>query len=206
MTRVVAVSGSLRDGSYTKAALQYALDAAELAGVETELIDLAAVDLPLYDPDRPTAEAGDAEQLLARVRAADGVLLGAPVYHSSYSAAFRNFHDYCSFDEYEETVVGLLVAAGGGTIADTLTDMRTTVRGVHGWTLPTQVGLRNASSRFEERDGEPAPTRSGPTPSTRSSTTTCGPAPASSATASARTRGGPRSSSVSTTSPTGKAG
>jgi len=157
MTRVVAVSGSLRDGSYTKAALQYALDAAELAGVETELIDLAAVDLPLYDPDRPTAEAGDAEQLLARVRAADGVLLGAPVYHSSYSAAFRNFHDYCSFDEYEETVVGLLVAAGGGTIADTLTDMRTTVRGVHGWTLPTQVGLRNASSRFEERDGEPAP-------------------------------------------------
>jgi NAD(P)H-dependent FMN reductase len=157
MTRVVAVSGSLRDGSYTKAALHYALDAAGTAGVETDMIDLAAVDLPLYDPDRDTEDAGDAEELLARVRAADGVLLGTPVYHSSYSAAFRNFHDYCSFDEYENTVVGLLVAAGGGTIADTLNDMRTTVRGVHGWTLPTQVGLRGASGKFETRSREPDP-------------------------------------------------
>lgn len=155
MTSVVAVSGSLRDGSYTTAALRYALDAAETAGVETELIDLAEVDLPLYDPDRAIADAGDAASLLATVREADGVILGAPVYHSSYSAAFRNFHDYCSFDEYEETVVGLLVAAGGGTIADTLNDMRTTVRGVHGWVLPTQVGLRGASSRFAERTREP---------------------------------------------------
>jgi len=157
MTRVAAVNGSLRDGSYTKAALRYALDAAETAGVETDMIDLATADLPLYDPDRDTADAGEAEELLARVRAADGVLLGAPVYHSSYSAAFRNFHDYCGFDEYEETVVGLLVAAGGGTIADTLNDMRSTVRGVHGWVLPTQVGLRSASSRFRRRTSEPAP-------------------------------------------------
>lgn len=157
MTRVVAVSGSLRDGSYTKAALRYALDAAETAGVETELIDLAEADLPLYDPDVATEDAGEAESLLATVRDADGVILGAPVYHSSYSAAFRNFHDYCSFDEYEETVVGLLVAAGGGTIADTLNDMRTTVRGVHGWVLPTQVGLRDAGSRFAARTREPEP-------------------------------------------------
>jgi len=151
MTRVVAVNGSLRDGSYTKAALRYALDAAETAGVETELIDLAGADLPLYDPDIATEDAGDAEEILATVREADGVLLGSPVYHSSYSGAFRSFHDYCGFDEYEETVVGLLVTAGGGTIADTLNDMRTTVRGVHGWVLPSQVGVRGASRQFAER-------------------------------------------------------
>jgi len=157
MTRVVAVSGSMRDGSYTKAALHYALDAAETAGVETDLIDLSAVDLPLYDPDVDTEDAGDAEELMARMRAADGVILGSPVYHGSYSAAFRSFHDYCSFDEYENTVVGLLVAAGGGTIAGTLGDMRSTVRGVHGWTLPLEVGLRGARNAFEERDREPEP-------------------------------------------------
>lgn len=157
MTRVVAVSGSLRDGSYTTAALRYALDAAETAGVETDLIDLADVDLPLYDPDRSNEAAGDAVDLLERVRVADGVLLGSPVYHGSYSAAFRNFHDYCGFDEYEETVVGLLVAAGGGTIAGTLGDMRSTVRGVHGWTVPLEVGLRNARNRFAPRDRTPEP-------------------------------------------------
>jgi NAD(P)H-dependent FMN reductase len=161
MTRVVAVSGSMREGSYTKAALHYALDAAETAGVETDFIDLATVDLPLYNPDVDTAEAGDAEELLARMRAADGVLLGSPVYHGSYSAAFRSFHDYCSFDEYENTVVGLLVAAGGGTIADTLSDMRSTIRGVHGWTLPHQVGLRGARNAFEARERDPEPAELG---------------------------------------------
>jgi NAD(P)H-dependent FMN reductase len=147
----------MRDGSYTKAALHYALDAAGTAGVETDFIDLSAVDLPLYDPDVDTEDAGDAADLLARMRAADGVILGSPVYHGSYSSAFRSFHDYCGFDEYENTVVGLLVAAGGGTIAATLGDMRNTVRGVHGWTLPTEVGLRGARNMFEEREGDPEP-------------------------------------------------
>jgi azobenzene reductase len=157
MTKVVAVSGSLRDGSYTKAALHYALDAAEEAGAETDYIDLAQVDLPLYDPDVDVEDAGEAEDLMARMREADGVLLGSPVYHDSYSGALRSFHDYCSFDEYENTVVGLLVVAGGGTIANTLSDMRSTVRGVHGWTMPLQVGIRGARNYFEERDEPAAP-------------------------------------------------
>lgn len=161
MTRVVAVSGSRRDGSYTKAALHYALDAAAEAGVETDYIDLAAVDLPLYDPDVDTEDAGEAAVLMERMRAADGVLLGSPVYHDSYSAAFRNFHDYCSFDEYENTVVGLLVVAGGGTIANALSDMRGTVRGVHGWTLPLQVGIRGARNYFEERENTADPAELG---------------------------------------------
>jgi len=146
---VVGVSGSRRDGSYTKRALRHLLDAAEAAGARTELIDLGDVDLPLYDPDRSTAESGDASALLETMRAADGVVLGSPVYHGSYSSTFRNFHDYCSFDEFENTVVGLVAAAGGGTFASTLDHMRITVRGVHGHVVPGQVGIRNASDKFE---------------------------------------------------------
>ena len=153
MTRVAAVCGSRREGSYTRAALHYALDAAAEAGAETDYVDLGAVDLPLYHPDAD--EQGESAELMARMRDADGVLLGSPVYHGSYSSAFRNFHDYCSFDEYEDTVVGLVVVAGGGTVASTLDHMRVTVRGVHGWVLPHQVGIGGASGKFEER-AEPA--------------------------------------------------
>jgi len=149
MIRVVAVSGSRREGSYTRKALPYALDAAAEAGAETDLIDLRTADLPLYDPDRDGQ--GASASLKRRVREADGVVLGSPVYHGSYSSAFRNFHDYCGFDEYEDTAVGLLVVAGGGTVASTLDHMRVTVRGVHGHVVPHQVGIRNASDRF---DGE----------------------------------------------------
>ncbi|MFB6127148.1 MAG: NADPH-dependent FMN reductase [Halolamina sp.] len=165
MTKVAAVVGSRREGSYTRAALRYALDGAERVGADTDLVDLGdpELDVPLYHPDRDAEEAGDVADLLARVRAADGVLLGTPVYHGSYSSTFRSFHDYCSFDEYEDTVVGLCCVAGGGTVATTLDHLRDTVRGVHGWTMPHQVGIRNASDRFQSRETAPDPDEYGAT-------------------------------------------
>jgi len=150
---VVAVCGSRRAGSYTRAGLRYALAGAAAAGAETELLDLGDPELefPLFHPDRDAATAGDVADGLQLVRRADGLLLGSPVYHGSYSSAFRSFHDWCSFDEYEDTAVGLLATAGGGSYASTLDHMRSTVRGVHGWVVPHQVGIRNAASRFESR-------------------------------------------------------
>ncbi|MFC7237272.1 NADPH-dependent FMN reductase [Saliphagus sp. GCM10025317] len=144
---VVAVSGSLREESTTRTALQYVLEAAADAGAETTLLDLREYDLPVYDPDVDGQGDGDAAKQL--VRDADAVVLGTPVYHGSYSGALKNFHDYCGWDEYEDTTVGLLATAGGGTYGSTLDHLRITVRGVHGWVLPHQVGIRNASSQFE---------------------------------------------------------
>jgi len=150
---VAGVAGSRRDGSYTLKGVRRALAAAEAAGAETDLVDLGAVDLPLYHPDRSTADSGEAAALLERVRRADGVVVGSPVYHGSYSSTFRNFHDYCGFDEYEDTAVGILVVAGGGTIASTMDHMRITLRGVHADVVPGQVGVRNASDKFDA-DGQ----------------------------------------------------
>jgi NAD(P)H-dependent FMN reductase len=151
MTRVVAVCGSRRAESYTRAALRHGLDAAADAGAETGMVDLGAVDLPLYHPDR--GEQGESVALKRRVRAADGVLVGSPVYHGSYSSAFKSFHDYCGSDEYEETVVGLLATAGGGSYGATLEHLRATIRGVHGTVVPRQVGIRDAAGKFDRRDG-----------------------------------------------------
>jgi len=151
--RILAVNGSLRDESYTRTALKHALVAAEAAGAETAMLDLAEYDLPVFDPDRD--EPGDSAAVVRTVREADGLLLGSPVYHGSYSAAFRNLHDYCSFDEYEDTVVGLLATAGGGSYGSTLDHMRGTVRGVHGHVIPQQVGIRNASDKFEADSAAP---------------------------------------------------
>lgn len=144
---IVAVSGSLRTTSYTRTALQYVLQAANDAGGKTTLLDLCEYDIPVYDPD--VDEQGNAETATQLVREADAVALGTPVYHGSYSGALKNFHDYCGWDEYEDTTVGLLATAGGGSYGSTLDHLRITVRGVHGWVLPHQVGLRNAAEKFE---------------------------------------------------------
>ena len=148
MTRIVAISGSRRTNSTTKAALRVALDAAADAGAETDMIDLGAVDLPLYHPDED--EQGESDRLTRLVREADGVIAGSPVYRGSYSSTFKNFHDFCGSEEYEYTAVGLLTTAGGGSYGGTLEHLRSTFRNVHAWVVPHEVGIRGASSELDE--------------------------------------------------------
>ncbi|QIB72931.1 NAD(P)H-dependent oxidoreductase [Halogeometricum borinquense] len=148
MTRIVAICGSRREGSYTRKSLEIVLDAARDAGAETTMLDLGDVDLPLFHPDKD--EQGESERLTRLVRKADGVIIGSPVYHGSYSSTFRNFHDYCSKDEYEETAVGLVATAGGGSYGGALEHMRSTIRGVHGHVVPEQVGVRGAYNVYED--------------------------------------------------------
>jgi len=144
---VVAICGSLRDESYTRLALEVALDAAREAGAKTELIDLRHWDLPLFDPDNRTQ--GDARKLQQVVGDADAVLLGTPVYHGMVSSALKSAFDYLGKDEFEGTTVGLLATAGGGSYGPTLEHLRTGVRTVHGWCLPHEVGIRGAYNEFE---------------------------------------------------------
>jgi NAD(P)H-dependent FMN reductase len=149
--RVAALVGSLRDGSYTRPACRHALDAAAAYdAVETDLVDLGDVSLPVYDAD--AADAGDAAQLRARLRAADSIVLGSPVYHGSYSSPLKNALDYCGFDEFEDTTVGLLCVAGGSFPTTTLDHLRSVSRALDAWVVPHQVAIPRAHRRFE--DGE----------------------------------------------------
>ncbi len=149
--RIAAVVGSLREGSYTRSACRHTLRAAaEFDGVETDLVDLHALSLPVYDADADTA--GDAPELKRRIRTADAVVLGSPVYHGSYSSALKNALDYCGFDEFDETTVGLLCVAGGSFPTTTLDHLRSVGRALNAWVLPHQVAIPRARHSFE--DGE----------------------------------------------------
>jgi NAD(P)H-dependent FMN reductase len=148
--RVAALVGSLRADSHTRQACRRALTAAEAYdGIETDLLDLREFDLPVFDAD--DRDAGDAEALKRRVRAADSVVLGTPVYHGSYSSALKNALDYCGFDEFEDTTVGLLCVAGGSFPTTTLDHLRSVARAVNAWVVPHQAAIPRAREVF---DGE----------------------------------------------------
>lgn len=149
-THVVALVGSLRDESYTRATARIALTAAEERGATTDLVDLRELDLPVFDAD--DREVGDAAELKRRVADADSVLLATPVYHGSYSSVLKNALDYCGFDEFEHTTVGLLAVAGGGFPSPALDHLRIVGRAVNAWVLPHQAAIPNVYRQFE--DGE----------------------------------------------------
>lgn len=147
--RVAAIVGSLREKSNTRIACDRALAAAaEYESVETDLLDLRELTLPVFNANH--REAGDAPELKRRIRDADSVVFGSPNYHSSYSSALKNALDYCGFDEFEHTTVGLLTVAGGSFPGSALEHMRSVARGVGAWVVPHQVAVANAYDRFED--------------------------------------------------------
>jgi len=149
MTRphVVGVVGSLRDDSYTRVGIERALDAARDSGATTELLDLREYDLPVFDAD--AREAGDAPEVTRRIRDADSILLGTPVYHGSYSAPLKNALDYCGFDEFENKTVGLLAVAGGGFPITALEHLRSVCRALNCWVIPHQAAIPRARNSVE---------------------------------------------------------
>lgn len=147
---VVALCGSQRDGSYTRLALERTLAAARTRGATTDFVEIGTLDLPVFDPDH--TDAGDAEALRRRVRDADAIVLGTPMYHGSYSSTLKTALDYCGFDEFEDTTVGLLVVSGGGFPTPALEHLRSVVRALDAWVLPHQVAIPDAHSAFEDGD------------------------------------------------------
>ena len=58
--RVVGLGGSMRAGSSSLAALRIALEGAAGAGAATELLDVRALDLPMYMPEAQDASGAGA--------------------------------------------------------------------------------------------------------------------------------------------------
>ncbi|WP_248896389.1 NADPH-dependent FMN reductase [Haloplanus halobius] len=148
MVTVVAIPGSLREHSYTRLALGHALDGARDAGADAELLDLRRFDLQPLNPD--VDDQGDSAAFARRVRAADAVLLGTPMYHGSYSGVLKNALDHCGFDEFEGKTVGLLGVAGGAFPITALEHLRSVCRALDAWVLPHQAAVPRASSAFED--------------------------------------------------------
>ncbi|EMA25865.1 MULTISPECIES: NADPH-dependent FMN reductase [Haloarcula] len=147
---VIGISGSLRDDSGTRIAVQRALDAAVGDGATIEHIDLREWDLPLFDPDAGEADSGEGPELAARVREADALVLGTPVYHGTIASPLKTALDYCSIDDVEGTTVGILAVAGGGFPTPTLQHLRASVLELKGWPLPQAVAIPESWAAFED--------------------------------------------------------
>jgi len=147
-THVAGVCGSLADDSATRVSLGVALDAAREAGATADLLDLREFDLPVFDAD--DREPGDVPELTRRVRAADAVLLGTPVYHGSYASPLKTAIDYCGFDEFEGATVGLLAVGGGRFPVTALEHLRSTCRALDAWVLPHEAAVPRSGQAVQD--------------------------------------------------------
>jgi len=148
---VVALSGSLREGSYTTMALRTALRGAAEAGANVRLIDLREYELAFAMGEHHANVSSSLDKLRTEVQAAHGILIGTPEYHGSFSGVVKNALDLMGFDEFEGKMIGLVgVSAGRMGAFDALNSLRNVGRALHAWVVPEQVSIPEAWKVFDE--------------------------------------------------------
>ena len=154
--QVVGVAGSLRAKSATRMAVRCALLGAEEHGAQTQVLDLAAYDLPFLGREQEDAAMMAVARFLTDLRAADGIILGSPEIHGSISGVLKNALDLTNREVFEGKMLGIIGVAGGRMGAsETLNHLRTIGRSLHAWVVPSQVSIAASDEAFDSR-GEPA--------------------------------------------------
>jgi chromate reductase len=112
--RILAVSGSLREGSFNTSLLRAALEAAP-DGVELELWE-GIGELPLYDEDH---DVGDVPESVRHLRedwaAAEAILFSTPEYNGSVPGGLKNAIDWASRPRVEAVLRNKPVAVVGAS-------------------------------------------------------------------------------------------
>ena len=154
--RVLGIGGSTRQGSKSLVLLKGALREVEETGARVTIADVRALDLPIYDDDRPLEDYPQSlADLLAAARGADAFMFCSPTYHGTVSGAVKNVLDALNFlvDDTPRYLGGkpvALLALGGGGAANVLNSLYHATRALNGLTIPTTVTASGGAIREGE--------------------------------------------------------
>ena len=107
----LVISSSLNPESRSRLLARSAFECLKESGVEVEWLDLAEHPLPLCDGNS-VYELKEVEEVGGRIKRAEGILLGLPIYNYGANAAAKNLIELTG-EAWSNKVVGFLCAAGG---------------------------------------------------------------------------------------------
>lgn len=119
MTKIIGLSGSLRQGSFNTAVLRAAQ---ELAGDNIDFSLATLHEIPLYDGDleKQSGIPAAVNELRERIAGSDGLLIATPEYNNSIPGVLKNGIDWLSRRPdtdphvFQDLPVALLGASPGG--------------------------------------------------------------------------------------------
>jgi chromate reductase, NAD(P)H dehydrogenase (quinone) len=159
MPKILAFSGSARNGSYNQKLVQIAAQGAEQAGAEVTVVNLADYPIPIFNQDLEKAEGmpKPAQALKALFVGHDGFLIASPEYNSAFSPLLKNTLDWVSRKEGDETYqlafrdkVAVIMSASPGALGGLrgLVFLRMLLANNGIIVLPGQQALGNADKAF----------------------------------------------------------
>ena len=159
--KILAFSGSSREGSLNKKLVAIAADGARNTGAEIITVDLANYRMPIYDGDLEEEKGlpQEAKRLKSVIAKSDGFLVASPEYNGGYSPLLKNTIDWISRPSPGEP---RLVSFAGKTAAlmsvspgflggiRGLAQVRQILTNIQVIVLPDQVALPNAHAAFND--------------------------------------------------------
>lgn len=151
--RIVGLGGSLAAPSASLTALKVALEGAAAAGADTQILDLRALDLPMFLPTATPTEPVVGFCNIAY--AAHGLLWSSPLYNGTTSGAFKNAIDWLHLlgdrrpPYLTDKVIGLISTAGGIHALQAVNTMEFITRSLRAWAVPLVLPIPRASAVFD---------------------------------------------------------
>jgi NAD(P)H-dependent FMN reductase len=159
--RILAFGGSLRRDSFNQKLAAAAAAGARAAGAEVTLIALRDYPLPVFNQDLEDAEGLPvvAKKLKQLFREHHGLIIAAPEYNSSITAALKNAIDWVSRAETDDEPplvaftgkTAVLCAASPGALGGLrgLVTVRSILGNLGVTVLPDQVAVSKAHEAFK---------------------------------------------------------
>ncbi len=149
--------GTTRAGRRSVRVAQLLVSELETRGeIDTSLIDLAEVDLPvmryrLGDTDSPPS---GLTEFSAKLTRADGLLIVAPEYKNGYPGALKNALDYLVAGVFRRKPIGIVtVTSGGFGGLNCLAQLRLVCLAMGGVPIPATLPVSRVDEAFDERGG-----------------------------------------------------
>lgn len=161
MPKILAFSGSSRQGSFNQKLVTIAADAAREEGADVTIINLGDYQLPLYDADVESSN-GLPEQAKALKKILvehDGFLIASPEYNSAFTPLLKNAIDWASRKESEQEAplaaykgkFAAIMSASPGTLGGLrgLVFLRMLLSNIGVLVLPEQQAISKAHQAFD---------------------------------------------------------
>ncbi|MFJ1592499.1 NADPH-dependent FMN reductase [Kitasatospora albolonga] len=149
--KVAVILGSNREGRFGPVVADWFLGrAARYDGIETELVDVAAADLPTALSFRPAPEdAARVEAVSARLAAADAFVVVTPEYNHSFPAPLKNLIDW-HHAEWQAKPVAFVSYGGRSGGLRAVEQLRQVFAELHTVSVRDTVSFSNAGGLFDD--------------------------------------------------------
>jgi NAD(P)H-dependent FMN reductase len=161
MPKILAISGSDRDGSWNRKLVEHIANLARGEGAEVDTLARGDINMPIYNADEETASGlpQNAASFRSRLRETDGIIISCPEYNGFVTPLLLNAIDWATRSEegkpdpqiFGNKVILICSTSPGGFGGMRASGhLRTLMSGIGCWVMPQGIVVPGATSSFDD--------------------------------------------------------